>query len=98
VVLLALQVHEGFLARLELDMKEGRMRMYSKSSTPMWSLVSEEGGEPIRVGEAITVLAREEQLVPLELLERLDQGVGGGNLEVEGKKERRALSTSCWPS
>ena len=51
-----------------------------------------------RAGEASTVLVKGEQLVLLELLGRLDPGVGGGNLVVEGKRGRRALSTSCWPS
>ena len=51
-----------------------------------------------RVGEAITVLVKEEQLDPLEHLEIQDPGVGGGNLAAGGKKVRRALLTSCWPS
>ena len=52
----------------------------------------------IRAGEVSTVLVKEEQLDLLELLERLDPGVGEGNLEVEDKKGRKAPLTSCSPS
>ena len=44
------------------------------------------------------MLVKEEQLDLLELLERLDPGVGEGNLEVEDKKERKVPLISCWPS
>ena len=53
----------------------------------------------IRAGEVSTVLVKEEQLDLLELLERLDPGVGEGNLEVEDKKGRKArdiLHKWCW--